>query len=422
MLFTRSTKGFFPSETSTSKKTELARIVLGVTGGIAAFKSAGLIRLFAEAGHEVKVVATKNATRFIGEITLEALSHNKVEVVDPDLFSDADTVKHVALGQSADLVVIAPATASFIARLAAGLADDLLTTTVLSTTAPVVIAPAMHTEMWLNQATVSNVEVLSDRGFTFVGPESGRLTGEDSGPGRMSEAGQVFDCALALLGPKLLSGKKVLVTAGGTREPIDGVRFLGNYSSGKQGLAFAKEAKRQGAEVMVIACNIEQSLIAPLDAIHVSTTAELSGALTEQSKDADLLVMSAAVADFRAKNLHTGKLHRSALAARTIDLIPNPDLLGELIKAAKEEKRKTVFVGFAAEVDPVNLEELAREKLASKGCDFIIANDVSDSKVFGSDYNNVIMVSDDSVLSIAGSKQKVAEECLSFIAAKIENI
>lgn len=400
----------------------MARIVLGVTGGIAAYKSAGLIRLFSEAGHEVKVVATRNATRFIGEITLEALSHNKVEVVDPDLFTDADTVKHVALGQGTDLVVIAPATASFIARLAAGLADDLLTTTVLSTSAPVLIAPAMHTEMWQNQATISNVEILISRGFNFVGPESGRLTGEDSGLGRLSDAKQIFDSASTLLGPKLLLGKKVLVTAGGTREPIDTVRFLGNYSSGKQGLAFAHEARRQGADVTVIACNIDQALVESLKAIHVSTTAELSAELTMHSKDSDLLVMSAAVADFGVKEHHPGKLHRSEAASKALELTPNPDLLRELIQSAKQENRKTVFVGFAAEVDEANLEKLAREKLSAKGCDFIIANDVSDGKVFGADVNSVVLVSEDSVLSVAGSKQKVAQECLSVIATKLDNL
>jgi phosphopantothenoylcysteine decarboxylase / phosphopantothenate---cysteine ligase len=247
----------------------VANVVVGVTGGIAAYKSAAVIRLFAEAGHSVQVVATQNAFKFIGKTTLEALSGNPVSIVDPDLFTDVDQVKHIAISKSAELVVVAPATASFIAKLAAGIADDLLTTTVLAATCPVVVAPAMHTEMWENQATQANISLLRSRGVNIVWPEVGRLTGEDTGIGRLAEPQQIFETAASCLGGSL-TGKRVLVTAGGTREPIDAARFIGNHSSGKQGIAFARVAKQLGAEVRVIAANIDESMTVGLDCMKVT--------------------------------------------------------------------------------------------------------------------------------------------------------
>ncbi|MTA95018.1 MAG: bifunctional phosphopantothenoylcysteine decarboxylase/phosphopantothenate--cysteine ligase CoaBC, partial [Actinobacteria bacterium] len=253
----------------------MANVIVGVTGGIAAYKSASLIRLFTEAGHNVQVVATENATRFIGKVTLEALSHNRVEMIDPDLFTDVEGVKHVALAKSADLVVIAPATASFIAKIAAGIADDLLTTTVLTASCPIVIAPAMHTEMWDNKATVQNVSLLKTRGYQVVEPGVGRLTGEDSGVGRLAEPVDIFEAAIVNLGNKPLAGVRVLVTAGGTRERIDPARYVGNYSSGKQGIAFARAAKDLGATVHIIAANVNNSLLLGLEHEIVESTAEL---------------------------------------------------------------------------------------------------------------------------------------------------
>jgi phosphopantothenoylcysteine decarboxylase/phosphopantothenate--cysteine ligase len=233
------------------------RVVLGVTGGIAAYKATGIIRLLTEAGHDVKVIPTANALRFIGATTLEALSHNSV---DPDLYTDVEAVKHVELGQTADLVIVAPATASFLARMASGLADDLLMNTLLATKAPILVAPAMHTEMWQNPATVANVATLRQRGIEILEPAVGRLTGADSGPGRLPEPEEIVAAALALSAPQDLSGKRFLITAGGTQEPIDPVRFLGNHSSGKQGIALATEATKRGAKVTLIAANVSESI------------------------------------------------------------------------------------------------------------------------------------------------------------------
>ncbi|MEY4492389.1 MAG: hypothetical protein RL085_800, partial [Actinomycetota bacterium] len=231
----------------------MARIVLGVTGGIAAYKATAIIRLLTEAGHSVKVIPTQNALRFIGATTLEALSHN---AVDPDLYTDVDSVKHIALAQEADLVIVAPATASFLARLASGVADDLLGNTLLATTAPVLVAPAMHTEMWFNAATQANVATLTSRNITILEPDAGRLTGEDSGVGRLPEPEVIVETALGLLQTQDLIGQHFVITAGGTQEPIDPVRYIGNHSSGKQGIAIAKAAAHRGAKVTLIGANI----------------------------------------------------------------------------------------------------------------------------------------------------------------------
>ena len=393
--------------------------MVGVTGGIAAYKSAPLIRLFSEAGHSVQVVATNNAFKFIGKTTLEALSGNPVSIVDPDLFTDVDQVKHIALAKSADLVVVAPATASFIAKMTSGIADDLLTTTVLAATCPVIVAPAMHTEMWENKATTANIETLTLRGITIVWPAVGRLTGEDSGAGRLAEPEEIFESALAALGGPL-SGKRVLVTAGGTREPIDAARFIGNFSSGKQGVAFARAAKLLGADVELIAANIDDSLTSGLKTINVGSALELSQALEAKFGSYDILVMAAAVADYKPIESTSTKLKRSELGQElNLSLVANPDILAETVKRLRSSASKAVVVGFAAEASN-DLESLARTKLTAKGCDYLIANDISDSKVFGKDHTELVLVSQSGSSSFQGSKQSVAKDVLSLIASNME--
>jgi len=392
--------------------------VVGVTGGIAAYKSAPLIRLFSEAGHKVQVVATNNAFKFIGKTTLEALSGNPISIVDPDLFTDVDQVKHIALAKSADLVVVAPATASFIAKMTSGIADDLLTTTVLAATCPVIVAPAMHTEMWENKATVSNIETLKLRGITIVWPAVGRLTGEDTGAGRLAEPEEIFETAMAALGGPL-SGKRVLVTAGGTREQIDAARFIGNFSSGKQGVAFARAAKLLGAEVELIAANLDDSLTSGLKTTFVSTALELSNALAEKSGSYDMLVMAAAVADYKPTDPTSSKLKRSELGEQlNLSLVANPDILAETVKSLKASASKAVVIGFAAEASD-DLESLARAKLSAKGCDYLVANDISNNKVFGKDNTEIVLVDKSGSNSFQGSKQSVAKDVLSLIASNM---
>ena len=392
--------------------------MVGVTGGIAAYKSAALVRLFSEAGHSVQVVATNNAFKFIGKSTLEALSGNSISVVDPDLFTDVDQVKHIAVAKSADLIVVAPATASFLAKMASGIADDLLTTTVLAATCPVVVAPAMHTEMWENKATVSNVETLKNRGVTIVWPAVGRLTGEDSGAGRLAEPEEIYETALASLGGPL-KGKRVVVTAGGTREPIDAARFIGNFSSGKQGIAFARAAKLMGAEVELIAANIDHQLTSGLKTTDVTTALELSQALAAQSGNYDLLVMAAAVADYKPNDATTSKLKRSELGEKLdVSLVATSDILTETVTALKKAASKAVVVGFAAEASE-DLETLAKSKLSAKGCDYVLANDISDGKVFGKDETELVLVSKSATQRFKGSKQAVATDILSLIASNI---
>lgn len=392
--------------------------MVGVTGGIAAYKSAALVRLFSEAGHSVQVVATNNAFKFIGKSTLEALSGNSISVVDPDLFTDVDQVKHIAVAKSADLIVVAPATASFLAKMASGIADDLLTTTVLAATCPVVVAPAMHTEMWENKATVSNIETLKNRGVTIVWPAVGRLTGEDSGAGRLAEPEEIYETALASLGGPL-KGKRVVVTAGGTREPIDAARFIGNFSSGKQGIAFARAAKLMGAEVELIAANIDHQLTSGLKTTDVTTALELSQALAAQSGNYDLLVMAAAVADYKPNDATTSKLKRSELGEKLdVSLVATSDILTETVTALKKAASKAVVVGFAAEASE-DLEPLAKSKLSAKGCDYVLANDISDGKVFGKDETELVLVSKSATRRFKGSKQAVATDILSLIASNI---
>jgi phosphopantothenoylcysteine decarboxylase/phosphopantothenate--cysteine ligase len=397
----------------------VANVVVGVTGGIAAYKSAAIIRLFTEAGHSVQVVVTTNATRFIGTTTLEALSHNKVQIVDSDLFTDVEGVKHVALAKSADLIVVAPATASFIAKVTAGIADDLLTTTVLTATCPVIIAPAMHTEMWENRATQQNISTLRDRGLLIVDPGVGRLTGDDSGVGRLAEPETILAAASSMLGAKPLNGVRVLVTTGGTRERIDPARFVGNFSSGKQGLAFARAASEMGATVKVIAANVDESLLLGLEHVNVVSAKDLEKSVNDSLESFDLLVMAAAVADYsptvvaseKIKKIETGKSFEISLTA-------NPDIVGAVSANLKASGSNAVIVAFAAESGK-DLEALAKVKFESKKCDFVVANSIRSGEVFNSDQNSVVLVSKDSSSSFTGSKMQVARAVLEIVSSKV---
>lgn len=390
------------------------RVVVGITGGIAAFKAVSIVREFVRAGHDVQVVATEAALRFVGRPTLEALSRN---VVHSDLYEGVAEVRHVAIGQSADLVVIAPATANTIAKLATGLADDLLGNTVLATTAPIVIAPAMHTEMWVNPATQANIATLRERGVVVVGPASGQLTGDDSGPGRMSEPDEIMAAALAAAGPRDLAGRRILITAGGTREAIDPVRFVGNRSSGRQGVALAAAAAARGADVTLIGANLEVPAPPGVTLVTVSSALELQDAAREAVGDADVVVMAAAVADYRPKSVAEGKIKKeSAGDELTIEMVENPDILKSLTAARTEGQ---VFVGFGAETesDDEALLDLARAKAARKGVDFLVVNRVGWSEGFAAEDNSVVVVSGagDIVLNAAGSKLSVANRILDLV-------
>ena len=393
------------------------RILVGVTGGIAAYKAAGVIRGFTELGHTVKVLPTQNALRFIGATTLEALSHN---AVDPDLYTDVDSVKHIALAQEADLIVVAPATAAFLARYASGIADDLLLNVLLATKAKVVIAPAMHTEMWIHPATVANVQLLRARGVVVIEPAVGRLTGEDSGAGRLPEAEVIVSQALSSVTNQDFAGKKITIAAGGTREPIDSVRFIGNRSSGKQGIALADAASTRGATVTLIAINIDSDLSRFSNVVRVSSTEELSAALSAASSTSDAILMPAAVSDFRVSNPLIGKMHREDSETKNLELVANPDLLTVLSKLRVEAGLNLALVGFAAEVfdqgkDSSELSERAKTKLAKKGVDMIVANDVSNGQVFDADDNSVVIVTKEGQHFSSGSKLSVANSILDVL-------
>ena len=393
------------------------RILVGVTGGIAAYKAAGVIRGFTELGHTVKALPTQNALRFIGATTLEALSHN---AVDPDLYTDVDSVKHIALAQEADLIVVAPATAAFLARYASGIADDLLLNVLLATKAKVVIAPAMHTEMWIHPATVANVQLLRARGVVVIEPAVGRLTGDDSGAGRLPEPEVIVAQALNTVTSQDFAGKNITIAAGGTREPIDSVRFIGNRSSGKQGIALADAASTRGATVTLIAINIDSDLSRFSNVVRASSTEELSEALNSASLTADAILMPAAVSDFRVSNPLIGKMHREDSETKNLELVANPDLLAGLSRLRMDSKLNVALVGFAAEVlEPgqgsSELIERAKAKLAKKGVDMIVANDVANGQVFDADDNSVVIITKEEQQLLAGSKLTVANSILDLL-------
>lgn len=392
-------------------------VIVGVTGGIAAYKATSIIRLLTEAGHTVKVIPTDNALRFIGATTLEAISHNSV---DSNLYTDVADVKHIKLAQDADLVIIAPATASFIARLANGIADDLLGNVLLATKAPVVIAPAMHTEMWFHPATVANIQTLVARGVHLIEPAEGRLTGSDTGTGRLPEPEVIVEAALSAIGRRDLVGKNFLITTGGTYETIDPVRFIGNRSSGKQGIAIATAAHRRGANVTLIAANVTEALPSDLNAISIENAEQLRDAVISNLGKNDCLVMAAAVSDYRVANPSASKLKKSVTGPSfSIELVENPDVLALATTEIQNRSLTTLSVGFAAETagSEDHLVDLAREKLATKGCDVIVANDVSNGAVFGTDENTVaILTAKGGSFAASGSKARVAEQILDVIS------
>jgi phosphopantothenoylcysteine decarboxylase/phosphopantothenate--cysteine ligase len=395
-------------------------VVVGITGGIAAYKAVGVVRALVLAGHDVHVVPTEGALRFVGRPTLEAISRNPVHT---ELYEGVAEVRHVAIGQAADLIVIAPATANTIAKLAAGLADDLLGNTVLASEAPVVIAPAMHTEMWRHPATRANIATLRSRGVTIVGPAVGQLTGADSGPGRMEEPEVIVAAALdrvAASARRDLAGLRVVITAGGTREPLDPVRFLGNRSSGKQGVAIADAARARGAEVTLIAANLEIAEPAGCDIRRVSTALQLQKAVTDAARGADVVVMAAAIADYRPADVSETKIKKNGDDDRlTLELVRNPDILAGLGHAAHDG---TLLVGFAAETEPDDEQLLAlgRAKREAKGADLLVVNRVGWSEGFASDENAVVVIgrSGEVVTRAHGTKLSVADEILDVVVSE----
>ncbi|MGB3895460.1 MAG: bifunctional phosphopantothenoylcysteine decarboxylase/phosphopantothenate--cysteine ligase CoaBC [Mycolicibacter sinensis] len=408
------------------------RIVVGVSGGIAAYKACTVVRQLAEAGHSVQVVPTESALRFVGAATFEALSGQPVHT---GVFDDVPHVPHVAIGQQADLVVVAPATADLLARAVAGRADDLLTATLLTARCPVLFAPAMHTEMWQHPATVANVATLRGRGAVVLEPASGRLTGADTGPGRLPEAEEINTFASLLLEradalPYDMAGHKVLVTAGGTREPIDPVRFIGNRSSGKQGYAVARVAAQRGAEVTLIAAHTA-GLIDPagVHVVRVSSAPQLQDAVTKHAPEAQVLVMAAAVADFRPARMAQSKIKKGPGEddrPPTIDLVRNDDVLAGAVRARDDGQLPNLaaIVGFAAETGDENGDVLfhARAKLQRKGCDLLVVNAVGDGRAFEVDHNDGWLLAADGTESALepGSKTLMASRIVDAIAAFLQ--
>ena len=391
------------------------RVLVGITGGIAAYKSAEIVRAFAELGHDVRVIATPNALRFIGAATLEALSHNQLF---SDLYSDIPDVRHIELAQWAEVVLVAPATASFLARTASGLADDLLGNVLLATTAPIAVAPAMHSEMWLNAATEANVSTLRARGITVIDPGIGRLTGEDTGVGRLPETNQLVQAALSLVTPRDLTGRSILVVAGGTREFIDPVRYIGNRSSGKQGIALVEEAVARGASVTLIAANFDYQS-SQVKVIDVVDTDGLLTAISLLDLNFDFIVMPAAVSDYRAKSFSEKKIKRSS-SSYSLELIANPDVIATLSSEARKVNPEVRVVGFAAETESGSaLVSLAKEKLSKKHLHLIVANDVSDGAAFDVDENSVHIISENTSKLVSGSKRLIASEIYTVLLDSI---
>ncbi|MEU6248699.1 bifunctional phosphopantothenoylcysteine decarboxylase/phosphopantothenate--cysteine ligase CoaBC [Glycomyces sp. NPDC047010] len=388
-------------------------IVLGVSGGIAAFKACILLRLLKESGHDVTVIPTEAALKFVGEATWEALSGRPVA---SGVFSEVSEVKHVRLGREADLVAVVPATADLLARAAHGRADDLLTSTLLTATCPVVFAPAMHTEMWLHPATRANVATLRERGVHVVEPDSGRLTGADTGPGRLPEPESLFALLKGFLTSPArdLTGRKVLVTAGGTREPIDPVRFIGNHSSGRQGIAIAAAAAARGADVTLIAAHIDAPLPAGVRVERVATTGELHEATVKAAAEADAMVLAAAPADFTPKETSDRKLKRKG--DLDLALTSTPDIAAAVGRAKRPEQ---VLVVFAAETH--DGPEHAKAKREAKGADLVVLNDVSGGAVFGKLENSVTVFDASGPVAALSeaSKELVADAVWDAVAARL---
>jgi len=401
------------------------RVLLGVAGGIAAYKSAELLRRLTESGHSVRVLPTASALEFVGAATFEALSGQPVHA---GVFADVPSVPHVKLGQEADLVVVAPATADLMARAAQGRADDLLTAALLTARCPVLFAPAMHTEMWGHPATRANVATLRSRGVVVLEPASGRLTGRDTGPGRLPDPAEIADLARLLLErpdalPRDLAGRRVVVSAGGTREALDPVRYLGNRSSGRQGYALARVAVQRGASVTLVAAHTAD-LAAPaaVDVVRVGSALELREAMHSAVKGegADAVVMAAAVADFRPVSLVEHKIKKGGAEPEPLRLATNPDILVELVGAREPGQ---VIVGFAAETGDEHADALhyGREKLARKGCDLLVVNAVGDGQAFEMPDNAgwLLGADGDETVLASGSKALLASRVWDAVAARL---
>lgn len=398
------------------------RVVLGVCGGIAAYKACELLRRFTESGYDVHVVPTQSALKFVGETTWAALSGNPVAT---DVWTSAHRVPHVTLGRQAELVVVAPATADFLARMVIGRSDDLLTATLLTARCPVVVAPAMHTEMWQHPATEANVATLRSRGVIVLDPAVGRLTGADTGIGRLPDPDEIFAVARTVVSRGAdsltpdLTGRHVVVTAGGTREPLDPVRYLGNRSSGRQGFALARAALARGAEVTLIAANATLADPAGAKVVRVRTAEDMRLAVEEVAASADAIVMAAAVADFRPAVRADSKLKKGSSDPEPIALVRNADILADISTNRRREGQ--VIVGFAAETDDVI--ENGRAKLTSKGCDLIVINQVGEHLTFGAEHNTAtILGADGSSASVDDvSKEDLGHAIWDLVVARLRS-
>jgi phosphopantothenoylcysteine decarboxylase/phosphopantothenate--cysteine ligase len=391
-------------------------IVIGVTGGIAAYKVCEVVRALRELGYGVTVVPTENSLKFVGAATWEALSGRKVQT---EIFESIDQVLHVAVGEKADLVIVAPATANFMARMVHGDADDLLTATLLATSAPVILFPAMHTAMWNHAATIANVETLRERQITVVTPAEGRLTGSDSGIGRLPELDEILRRSLALVPEKDLAERAILISAGGTREALDPVRYLGNRSSGRQAFALASAARARGADVTVVAGHTEVDPPVGVKIIRVESALDMKIAIEEISADQDAIIMAAAVADFRPAARIDTKI-KKGLGATVIEFVANPDILTALVANRRPGQ---IIVGFAAETGDKDgsVKQHGLAKLAAKGADLLVINDVSRDMVFGTPNNGaIIAAADGEIVEIPyGSKDTLAHAVLDALAKRL---
>ncbi|MBB6119349.1 bifunctional phosphopantothenoylcysteine decarboxylase/phosphopantothenate--cysteine ligase CoaBC [Nocardiopsis algeriensis] len=396
------------------------QVVLGVCGGIAAYKACELLRRLTESGHAVRVVPTEEALRFVGEPTWAALSGRPVAT---GVWDAVHEVPHVRIGQTADLVFVAPATANLLAKAAAGLADDLLTNTLLTARCPVVFAPAMHTEMWEHPATQANVATLRSRGAVVLDPAVGRLTGADTGRGRLPDPAELFEAARMVLrrGGRApdLAGRRVVISAGGTREAIDPVRFIGNHSSGKQGYALARTAAARGAEVTLVAANVALPDPAGVRVVPVESALDLADAMEAERRGADAVVMSAAVADFRPAASAASKIKKDGSAPAPVELVENPDVLAGLVASRDREGLAQTVVGFAAETDDVLAN--GRAKLARKGCDLLVVNQVGGGRAFGTEDNQAVVLGPDgtAVEIPRGPKEDLADRVWDLVAERL---
>ena len=387
-------------------------IILGVGGGIAAYKSCELLRRLQDLDFAITVVPTPSSLNFVGSATWEALSGRSVTT---EVWENVEQVKHVSLADLAEAIIIAPVTADLLARLAQGRAEDLLTNVVSASKAPKFLVPAMHPNMWLNESTQENVKILRARGFEIMNPDDGRLTGEDSGVGRFPETAKIISTFLTHIGSHQdLKGKKLLISAGGTREAIDPVRFIGNRSSGKQGVAIAVEARNRGAEVSLVLANSNISDVSGIETIRVETAQQMHKVLREKMQGCDVLVMSAAVSDAKPSTPSSEKIKKKEF--NSIDLVANEDILADLSSSANDSQ---LIVGFAAETS--NIEESGREKLKAKNLDFIYVNDVSDGAIFASDLSAGFLISSDgkSTHIEQTSKAKVARIILDNVVSRL---